>query len=637
MTHPPGSGPGLGEEPAPGSPLPGGSPGAPGPGREPDLRLGDFGKGGRGDACPPGPALTAAVAALSGPGWRCQDATDDELIGLLGRWTATESWAAAGKLGVLRELIRRRAITEPASPGDLPERWEEGTGHEVAAALAISVPAANKLTDLAWTLQARLPRIGAKLADGTIDCLRAKIIAEETAVLTPGQAAQAEALIIDQLAGKTPGQIGKLTALAVVTVDPDGARKRREHAEREDARIRFWREYSGASALAAYGLPTDAALSANENINQRAESYKKARVLPDATMGQFRVLAFLDMLNDIPAADRIAQAQAQAQNTAQPQDPAKDQDPAPGQDRDQDHANADAGHPDDAASHSPAGNKPSDDRNRGEGPADGAPGRAGAGSGGGPCDIGPGGSGTGDGREAARPAGQGHALPARANLTLPLPTLLGLAERPGAGHGLGPLDPALVRDLAAAAARSQHSQWCVTVVNAEGIAIGHGCARPARIKQGKSPPPGNRDGPWTFTRHDDSGPPGGFGCWNLTLPDGRRLTVKLSPVPVTDCDHRYESGSYQPSDTLRHLVEIRDGQCTFPSCSRHASTCDFEHAIPYDQGGPTCACNAGARSRSCHKVKQSKGWRLTQPRPGWHQWTTPSGRTYTKGPMRYPA
>ena len=42
----------------------------------------------------------------------------------------------------------------------------------------------------------------------------------------------------------------------------------------------------------------------------------------------------------------------------------------------------------------------------------------------------------------------------RANLTIPLATLLGLADRPGEMTGIGPVDPALARDLAAAAART---------------------------------------------------------------------------------------------------------------------------------------------------------------------------------------
>ena len=64
---------------------------------------------------------------------------------------------------------------------------------------------------------------------------------------------------------------------------------------------------------------------------------------------------------------------------------------------------------------------------------------------------------------------------------LPLATLLGLAERPGEGHSLGTLDPALCRALAATAARSPHTAICVTVTDADGIAIGHGCVKPGRL------------------------------------------------------------------------------------------------------------------------------------------------------------
>ena len=68
----------------------------------------------------------------------------------------------------------------------------------------------------------------------------------------------------------------------------------------------------------------------------------------------------------------------------------------------------------------------------------------------------------------------------------------------------------------------------------------------------------------------------------------------------------------------------------------HARDSDFEHAVPYDQGGRTCACNAGARCRHHHHAKQAPGWRLDQHQPGHHTWTTPSGRTYTTGPTTYP-
>ena len=65
-------------------------------------------------------------------------------------------------------------------------------------------------------------------------------------------------------------------------------------------------------------------------------------------------------------------------------------------------------------------------------------------------------------REAGRPDGPGgppgtSTVPAgfagRINLTVPLATLLDLAERPGEIPGIGPIDPWLARDLAGAAAR----------------------------------------------------------------------------------------------------------------------------------------------------------------------------------------
>ncbi|HEX4094735.1 MAG TPA: DUF222 domain-containing protein [Trebonia sp.] len=301
------------------------------------------------------------------------------------------------------------------------------------------------------------------------------------------------------------------------------------------------------------------------------------------------------------------------------------------------------------------------------------------------------------------------APPKRADLIVPLATLLGRPRRPGESHGFGTLDPALCRALAALAAASPHTTACVTVTDRNGYAIGHGCLRtgrrkaklpgapdppltalPARLNltitaaqlanllvpdagppdrpSGRPAPP--RPAPTTGwglipprvpdrralpdeqdrrVRPDEpdepddpdqprpQADPGWCGTWTITVPSGLQYDVDLEPVPTHGCDHRRESLAYEPNDTLRHLVQIRDYECTFPTCSRHARESDFEHAVPYDQGGRTCGCNAGARSRACHQVKQSPGWTVTQPKPGWHQWQTPSGRTYTQEPKRYPS
>jgi hypothetical protein len=240
---------------------------------------------------------------------------------------------------------------------------------------------------------------------------------------------------------------------------------------------------------------------------------------------------------------------------------------------------------------------------------------------------------------------------------VPLATLQGRAERPGDSRLLGALDPALARDLAAAAARSPRARWEVTIVDDHGYAVGHGLARPPGGRRHKPQPPdltgcalparvnvtvtetrmrqlaaeprsGTPPGEWDLSRRT-------AGTWLLTLPGGLELAVRFDVVPTHACDHRYRVNTYEPGDRLRRLVQVRDHECTFPTCSRPAYESDFEHAVPYDKGGQTDACNAGARSRRCHQVKQSPGWQVTQPRPGWHAWTTPTGRTYVQEPWRY--
>jgi hypothetical protein len=618
-----------------------------------------FASSGEWETCPPSAALAIAVEAVSGPEWRCPGATDDELTGVLRRLAALESWAAAGKLGAIREMMRRER--PPALSGnrhgDLPDSWGESLGHELAAALGVSVQSAENTALLAWDLQARLPGVGARLADGTLSYFKAMLITKELAVLSEDNAAKAEALILEQLAqtpNLTPGQLAKLSAQAAVSVDPDGAERRRAAAEKLDTRVRLWREQSGAAALAGRNLPTDEALAAYASVNTRTAQYKKSKAFPDASMDQLRAMAYLDLLNGVTAADRLAKAAAKAvaERSAEATGPRTDDDPSGCPCREcggscvpaADEGEYNGERPgEDGPDEHPGGNGP-----RGKGPGGDGP------------DLGGGGDPRVD-----------DIHPRLTDLVIPLLTLLGLAHRPGESHGLGPLDPALCCDLAAAAANSPDTEWCVTVTDANGFAIGHGCARPGRgdkatgkarlnqpgtraslaalasrvnltipvaalpslpVQRGKSPPgTRSKSPPGTSSQPED------FGALKLTLPGGRTLTVKIEPVPTYECDHAHESHAYAPNDTLRHLVQIRDGNCTFPPCSSHARDTDFEHAIPYHKGGRTCACNAGARSRQCHRTKQSPGWEVTQPRPGWHQWKTPSGRICTQEPKRYPA
>ena len=665
------------------------------------------------DAAPPGSTLAGFADEVTGWSGRCAGASDDELIGVLRAWGRVESWAAERKLAVIAELIRRRPApgNPPSGPGGMPAGWGKFCADELAAAAAISAQAAEKTLQLAHDLASRLPGTARALREGLIDLGKARIIAEVTLVLDPAEAAAAEALILAKVAGKTPGQVRVITARAAAAVNPAAAQARRERAQK-DARVELWREDAGTAALCGRDLPPAEALAADQRITAYARELKAAGL--DGTMDQLRARAFLDLALGIcsrpPSPPRNATTRTQTSRRSSP--PPKAAPPGitrpkaappgitrpkaarpgttppgttqpkaappgtarPGTARpgtvppgtvppgtvpagDSPHR----GQPHRGQSHRghPAGNHPAEGSPAGGGPAAGRP------AGKCPAD----GSSGGHQRPADRPAAAGPAagqgpgmdgsLAAAINLTIPLATLLGLAERPGEAAGLGAIDPALARELARRAAGNPRTTWCVTVTDHEGHATGHGCARPPRRKGLRARQEPNRPGPTgararkarragtrKHARARRTGPayvhprPGTWATRRLrpmaaTTGGDRDLLADLEPLAVTDCDHRHESAGYQPSDTLRHLVHIRDAECTWPPCRRAARRCDFEHGIPWDRGGRTCSCNGGPRCRHHHHQK-SPGWTVEQHQPGYHIWTTPAGRQYTTGPAEYP-
>jgi hypothetical protein len=201
---------------------------------------------------------------------------------------------------------------------------------------------------------------------------------------------------------------------------------------------------------------------------------------------------------------------------------------------------------------------------------------------------------------------------ARTNLTLPLATLLDLAERPGMMPGVGAIDPLLVRDLAAAASRNPRSTWCLTITDPDGRPVAHGCGRRPPRSRDKRERPGHlpRAGP-VFTSADH-GPPG-TGTLRLNLAafsrttdarttgvrtgddgadPGRELEFILEPL-AGPCDHRHQAAGHDPGALLRHLTGILNASCTFPPCRRPAAQSDYEHSVPFEAGGRTCLCEAG--------------------------------------------
>jgi len=631
---------------ATGDPWTGGTPdqepGLPPPPRTPA----GFDHGGPWASVTPSAALAAALEHVAGPGDLYPGAETDALVGIARQWAAVESWAAAGKLAALRAMTREDSDGSPLlrrRPG-LPDGWDDSLTYEISGALAMGPVSAGNLASLAWTLGTRLAGAGRLLAEGILTLPKARLIAATFEPLDEQEAARAEALILDELAGKTYPQVERLAWRAALAVAPDVAERRRQAGERQ-ARVTVFREESGTVGLSGRDLPAADALAGHANVIARARQYQASGAFPGQSSSRLEATAYVDLLGGVSAAERIAFARS-----AGPEPPAgtgPDGEDGHGDSTEGPGGNGNGPGPDDRRGPSSHPDSPGEDDGDGLDPGDGGPGQ-----------DEPGNSGPG-GPEDSQPPG-----PPQAEVTVPLTTLQHWAERAGDSRLLGPVDPALARDLAAAAARSPWSRWEITIVDEHGYATGHGTARPTR---GAGPPPQPPPaGPVgcalparvnititetflhqleTHAAQPRSGaPPGAWalaqskaGAWLLTLPGGRQLAVRFDVVPTHACDHRYRVSSYLPGDRLRRLVQVRDHTCTWPPCSRAARESDFEHGVAYDKGGATCACNAGARSRRCHQVKQMPGWTVTQPKPGWHMWTTPTGRTYVREPWRYTA
>jgi hypothetical protein len=88
---------------------------------------------------------------------------------------------------------------------------------------------------------------------------------------------------------------------------------------------------------------------------------------------------------------------------------------------------------------------------------------------------------------------------------------------------------------------------------------------------------------------------------------------------------------YRPGKRLRELIELRAGTCDHPGCGRPADLCDFDHLIPFDQGGATNTANGSPKCRRHHRAKQSRFWRVEKGPDGETTWTsTLTRRRYVK-------
>jgi hypothetical protein len=665
-----------------------------------------FGQGRCLDQMTPEPGLAVLADQAAGPDRAFTGITDDQLLGLLGARRRLQGRQAWELLMVVAEFIRRRP--KPGcpleGPGRMPRVWDPLAVGELRAQLHLTAAQADVLLGLADDLVTRLPLCSAALRDGVIDESRARLLSWRCAGLTDPEAQAVDRLVIGDpdMEDWSPGVFRDRVTRAIIEVNPDAAvRHRTEAAKRRRVEVRA--EDSGNASIAGRELPPAAVLAASQLLTARARQLRAAGL--GGGMDELRVLAYLERLGVLDPLGTGSQADpapgsrrdsdhGPAEGTDDgpgnqnggPDDPAKGTDGDPGQGTDGDPGQGTDGDPGQGTDGDPGQGTDGDPGQGTDGdPGQGTDGDASqdpddgpGGSGGGPGGPGPGqpGGGNGGGGGAGALPGIPAGFAARTNLTLPLATLLWLADRPGVLPGIGPVDPALVRDLAAAAARHPASTFCLTITDPQGRPVAHGCGRPPPRDQRTHDTPGGaaRDGPADTpgedhqpaggehrTPGDEHGPPGGYGTIRLSTAaftggstaaggpggtaggagggpgGGRDLVFALEPL-AGPCDHRHQATGHDPGRMLRHLTGILNAHCTFPPCRRPEHTCDYEHSQPYDQGGRTCLCEAGPACRHDHRAKQAPGWRVEQAGArGWFRWTTPSGRTYLSRPTQYPS
>ena len=444
--------------------------------------------------------------------------TDDELIGVLRAWWRQSSWAQARGLAAVAELARRRPAdrTPAAAPGQFPAELSEFIADEVAMALTLTQRAAETQLGLALDLAAR-PATAAALEAGRIDLPRARVILDAVGLLSAEHAAAVEAAVLPDAPGQTTGQLRAAVNRAVLLLDPEAARRRREEAQKS-ARVECWTDNEGTATLTGRWLPPAEVLAADKRLCQVAAWWKKqiraawkladpGQQLPRPEHGTdlLRARAYLALLLgqpvDTPPADLLPPASGPGADGPGADGPGAD---GPGVDGPGTRGpgvrgSYDPGHGDTSAA-SP-GDAGSGTGHQADGPDHAAP------------DAIPGPAGQqvpaglrrpdpaaavrrGDPVAAVRRGDPVAALPPLAgsvNVTLPLATLLGWSDRPGEVAGYGPLHGDIVRDLANAAAGHPATSWGLIITDPHGHAVGYGHAPRAKPIRGHP-----ADG-WTVT------------------------------------------------------------------------------------------------------------------------------------------
>lgn len=569
-------------------------------------------------------------------------------------------------LGVLETGIREPGSADTvhrvAYPGEFaPE--------EARAALGWSRRRTEATYNLAYDVYHRLPLLGEAMLAGTLDEPRAAAFTQWTAGLTDDQAIDICSRLLPTAAETTLGALIDEIKRLAIAIDPTWAERRYRERLRH-RRITATSTPDGTAAITGHDLPIDRAAAATGRIDELAYACKRAG--DRRPIDHIRTDVYLGMLDGTFETMTDAQVVTHIRNhpTTDADDcagdgpgegpigdggPDSDDDGAPGG-GDGDGDDGAPGSGDSPGRHdgieepdfdtlSPAdvggastNDHPGGDHRGGDGPGSSGPSSS--------CSSATGSGSTSAGSDNAGSRRSSAAPPARPwsarELRVELTTLLGLddhpADLPGWGYIPAPLARQMVNNMMSAEWR-----WVICDQLGHPIDAGITSARP--------------DGPNARTLRDTrrggivelqlndaqlvrfGTDAGRQGCWAPVITDiarqqGTRASnrsgdqdgVRSPAGPVCDLRRRV------PGARLRRWLQIRDRQCTHPTCRMPARRADQDHRDVYARGGETTDINLGSRCRHDHRLRHEGGWTVTQPIPRTTVWTSPLGHSYVSRP-----
>ncbi|MGH3158206.1 MAG: hypothetical protein ACRDNF_16750 [Streptosporangiaceae bacterium] len=469
--------------------------------------------------------------------------------------------------------------TPPGQGGALPGQVSEFLADEVAVALTLTARAAGTHVTLAQELAGRW-RTAAALEQGRIDVPKALVVLGGVGPLGVVEAAAVEAAVLPEACGLNSGQLAAWVAQLALLADPAAVRQRREDAQKQahvacwrdpegtatlagrflppaevlaaDRRLaaiaRAWKKLGAqggmdllrAHAYLALLLSQDTADPPPDLLPENQHPATAGRSFGAASPSQARRPGQRNRHD--PATGSGAGGCQGPVNPDRPDgrdDPEDREGPGGPWPPDERQEPATSSRPDEQADEQdiPAGSHRPDSAERPPGPADHRTDTTG-------CRLGsadratdaatPPPDATGCRTDAAdhppgpadhrtdptdhRPASAGSVPPftGTVNLTIPLITLLGLADRPGEAAGFGPLHADTARDIAEGMSAHPGTRWHLIVTDPSGRAMGFG--GPARARRAAK-----------TTTHGNTGPPG-----RAAAPDDSRAhdPARGSPTPA---------------------------------------------------------------------------------------------------------